>query len=412
MNVALLIRLLIVAVLLFVIDLYAYQAVRTAFRENMWARWVYWGISLGVLVFIAYGFFSFDRSHGSQNNTFALLMGTVILFLVPKLIVLVVMLGEDIWRLLSGTVRKVSGGRETEFMSDRRKFISQTALVLAAIPFAGILHGIWKGKYNYRVIRKTLTFKDLPPEFDGLTISHISDVHSGSFDNAEKINYGIDLINQQQSDLLLFTGDLVNNRADEMDPWIEHFARLEAPMGKFSILGNHDYGDYINWPSAQAKQENMEKLYRTHKKLGFRLLRNEHVKLQRDGNSINLVGVENWGKGFAQHGNLELASKEIGDNDFNVLMSHDPSHFDSIVKSFKKWMHLTLSGHTHGMQFGIEIPGFIKWSPAKYRYPKWAGLYEEAGRYLYVNRGFGFLAFPGRVGIWPEITVLTLKREI
>ncbi|HBF20860.1 MAG: phosphoesterase [Owenweeksia sp.] len=411
MNLSILIRLLIVTVILLIIDLYAYQAVRTAFRESAWARWVYWGISVGVLFFIAYGFFSFSRQDG-PGGMFQLLAGTVILFLIPKLILLAIMLGEDVWRLLSGTMRKVVYGSETEFIVDRRKFISQTALVLAAIPFAGILHGIWKGKYNYNVIRKTLGFKDLPPEFDGLTITQISDIHSGSFDNAEKISYGIDLINAQQSDLILFTGDLVNNKADEMDPWIDHFARLEAPMGKFSILGNHDYGDYINWRSSEAKEENMQKLYRTHEKLGFKLLRNEHVKLQKENNSINIVGVENWGDHFVKHGDLDKATHGVGEQDFNILMSHDPSHFDSVVKKFNKWMHLTLSGHTHGMQFGIEIPGLIKWSPVKYRYPKWAGLYEDLGRYLYVNRGFGFLAFPGRVGIWPEITVLTLKRKV
>ncbi len=409
MSFTFLLRLLIVAGILFLIDLYAYQAVRTTFRESAWARWTYWGISAGVLLFIVYGFLSFDRQQG-PGGLFSVLMGAVILFLVPKLILLVFMLGEDVWRLLSGTVRKVAHGSEAEFMADRRRFVSQTAMVLAAIPFAGILHGIWRGRYNYNVIRKTLTFKDLPEAFDGLTITQISDIHSGSFDNAQKINYGIDLINAQQSDLILFTGDLVNNRAPEMEPWVKDFSRLQAPMGKFSILGNHDYGDYVEWPEG-GKQANMEHLFDIHERLGFRLLKNEHVSLDKNGESINLVGVENWGESFVKHGDLEKATEGLKDGAFNILMSHDPSHFDLVVKSFKKWMHLTLSGHTHGMQFGIEIPGFIKWSPVKYRYPKWAGLYEEMGHYLYVNRGFGFLAFPGRVGIWPEITVLTLKRE-
>ncbi|MGB0980251.1 MAG: metallophosphoesterase, partial [Croceimicrobium sp.] len=186
--------------------------------------------------------------------------------------------------------------------------------------------------------------------------------------------------------------------------------KLEAPMGKYSILGNHDYGDYTNWPSPEDKLANMDKLYKTHAEIGFDLLRNENRVLERAGDKIRLVGVENWGKGFAQHGDLNAALQGTDPDDFHVLMSHDPSHFDEVVKKHPQKMSLTLSGHTHGMQFGIEIPGVIRWSPVKYRYPKWAGLYEEAGRYLYVNRGFGFLAFPGRVGIWPEITVLEFKK--
>lgn len=233
------------------------------------------------------------------------------------------------------------------------------------------------------------------------------------------MEYGIDLINQQGSDVILFTGDLVNNQAKEMEPWIESFKKLKAPMGKYSILGNHDYGDYMSWPNKEAKEANMQRLYEIHEELGFRLLRNESVKLQKlalsgvegAGSSIELIGVENWGKGFGQYGDLPKAAANLSDQSFKILMSHDPSHFDEQVKNFPQFIHLTLSGHTHGMQFGIEIPGFIKWSPASLRYPKWAGLYEELGRYLHVNRGFGFLAFPGRVGIWPEITVLKLKRK-
>lgn len=348
---------------------------------------------------------------GPTNKLFSNFMGLSITLLVPKLLVLLIMLGEDIWRVIYGTFQSLTSNTDGDFLAGRRKFISQTALVLAAIPFAGILHGIWKGKYNFRVIKKTLWFEDLPKAFDGFTLTQISDVHSGSFDNAQKIQYGIDLINQQQSDVILFTGDIVNNKAKEMKPWESTFSQLKAPMGQYSILGNHDYGDYVQWPSPEAKAQNMQDLYQVHERIGFKLLRNENLKLEKDGESIDLIGVENWGKGFAQHGDLDNAAKGLDDQSFKILMSHDPSHFDEVVKKFGKFIHLTLSGHTHGMQFGIEIPGFIKWSPVKFRYPKWAGLYEEMGRYLYVNRGFGFLAFPGRVGIWPEITVLELKRK-
>ena len=333
------------------------------------------------------------------------------LSLIPKLIILAFLFGEDIVRFLSGTYQSLTGNREGDFLADRRKFISQTALVLSAIPFLGILHGVLIGKYRYRVVNHTLEFDDLPEEFDGFTITQISDIHSGSFDNKKKLEYGVELINEQGSDVILFTGDLVNNQAIEMEPWIETFKKLRAPMGIYSILGNHDYGDYVSWPSKEAKEANMLRLYEIQKELGFTLLRNENVKLERGSASIDLIGVENWGKGFGQYGDLRKATSNLSDQSFKILMSHDPSHFDEQVKNFSQFIHLTLSGHTHGMQFGIEIPGFIKWSPASLRYPKWAGLYEELGRYLHVNRGFGFLAFPGRVGIWPEITVLTLKKK-
>lgn len=403
------IRILLLLIFVFLIDWYSYQAFKTVFPEQSWIKIGFWVFSIFVYLFVAYGFFTFSRGNLSLN--FGRMISLLVLSLIPKLIVLGFMFGEDILRFLTGIFYSVAGNQEGNFLPDRRKFISQTALMLSSIPFLGILHGVILGKYRYRVVNHTLEFDDLPGEFDGFTITQISDIHSGSFDNKKKLGYGIDLINRQKSDVILFTGDLVNNQAKEMEPWIDIFKKLEAPMGKYSILGNHDYGDYIAWPSKEAKEANMQHLYKIQKELGFRLLRNENVKLHIDGASIDLIGVENWGKGFGQYGDLKKAAANLSDKSFKILMSHDPSHFDEEVKKFSKFIHLTLSGHTHGMQFGIEIPGFIKWSPASLRYPKWAGLYEELGRYLHVNRGFGFLAFPGRVGIWPEITVLKLKRK-
>jgi predicted MPP superfamily phosphohydrolase len=394
-----------------IVDLYAFQAVKTLTKDQIWFRYFYWALSIAFIVLLVISLLNFDRSAGPTHPLFKWLMGSFVLLFVPKLIISAPLLIEDVTRLLVGLTGKIAGtNADDPFLPSRRKFVSQIALALAVLPFAGIIHGIWKGKYNYRVIKKTIFFPNLPEAFDGFTLTQISDVHSGSFDNPEKIAYGIDMINAQKSDVILFTGDLVNNMAIEMDPWKETFAKLKAPMGLFSILGNHDYGDYSDWPSPEAKAANMEKLYQTHAEIGFDLLRNENRVLEKDGAKIRLVGVENWGKGFAQHGDLDAALVGTSANDFHILMSHDPSHFDEIVKTHAKKMSLTLSGHTHGMQFGIEIPGIFKWSPVKYRYPKWAGLYKEFDRYLYVNRGFGFLAFPGRVGIWPEITVLELKR--
>lgn len=405
------IRLILFFLFIALVDFYAFQAIKSAFRTMPWARYVYWGLSAVVYLYLLVIIFRFDRDAGPHNGLFKYFLGLFILFLVPKLILLLIMFGEDVIRVLVGTVQKIKGS-EGSFLPERRKFVGQIALGLAAIPFLGILHGIVRGRYNYKVMRKTVEFDDLPEAFDGLQITQISDVHSGSFDNAEKVRYGIDLINEQKSDIIFFTGDLVNNQADEMLPWIKEFSRLSAPMGKFSILGNHDYGDYVNWPSEAAKEENMRKLYAIHKELGFNLLRNENTSITRGSQKLNILGVENWGSGgFVQYGDLDKASDKVMDDEFNILLSHDPSHFEEVVKKFSKKMQLTLSGHTHGMQFGIEIPGVIRWSPVQYRYPKWAGLYEELGRKLYVNRGFGYLAFPGRVGIWPEITVLTLKRK-
>lgn len=408
---AFIIRMGIFILVLFLIDLYAFQVFKTAFRESSVARYSYWLISVLIWALIVYAFATVDREKG-LNGTFSYLMALMILSLVPKLLMASIMLLEDLFRLITGGVQSIAASGGNDFLPDRRKFVSQAALLLAAIPFIGIIHGVIRGRYNFRVIRKTLEFDNLPQEFDGLTITQISDIHSGSFDDTAKIQYAIDLVNEQQSDLLLFTGDLVNNKAEEMEPWVDMFSQLNAPMGMYSILGNHDYGDYINWESRQAKMANMQKLYAVHEQIGFKLLLNENVSLQKNGSSIDLVGVENWGVGFAQHGDLQKATTSLEKDSFKILMSHDPSHFDAEVKSFEKKIDLTLSGHTHGMQFGIEIPGWLKWSPVSMRYPKWAGLYEDLGRKLYVNRGFGFLAFPGRVGIWPEITVLTLRRSI
>ncbi|SIN65445.1 metallophosphoesterase [Algoriphagus halophilus] len=414
----LIIRIALVLAIFFLIDWYSFQAFKTVFPNQVWVKVLFWIFSVSVYIFVTYGFLFFDRS-SNNNINLGRMVSLLVLSLIPKLIILGLMFGEDIIRFLTGTFQSVTGTREGDFLPDRRKFISQTALALSAIPFLGILHGVLVGKYRYRVMNHTLEFDDLPEEFDGFTITQISDIHSGSFDDKKKLEYGVDLINQQESDVILFTGDLVNNHAGEMEPWVDTFKKLQAPMGKYSILGNHDYGDYMSWPSKEAKEANLNRLADIQKELGFQLLRNENVKLQKPARngaegataSIDLIGVENWGKGFAQYGDLGKAVSNLSEQSFKILMSHDPSHFDEEVKNFSQLIHLTLSGHTHGMQFGIEIPGFIKWSPASYRYPKWAGLYQELGRYLHVNRGFGFLAFPGRVGIWPEITVLKLKKK-
>jgi predicted MPP superfamily phosphohydrolase len=268
------------------------------------------------------------------------------------------------------------------------------------------------GKYNFKIIKQTLTFPDLPDNFDGFVLAQISDIHSGSFDNPEKIQYAINLINKQEFDVLLFTGDIVNTDATEMHPWVEMFKGLKNPTyGKYSILGNHDYGTYKNWPSDKALEDNFEAVKDLHRQIDFRLMLDEHVKIKKDNQEIALVGVENWGKNFGEKGDINKASENLTKEDFKILLSHDPTHWEYVVKNHEKHFQLTLAGHTHGFQFGIEIPGWLKWSPVQYVYKQWAGLYENLGRYIYVNRGFGFHAYPGRVGIWPEITIIELKKD-
>lgn len=283
------------------------------------------------------------------------------------------------------------------------------ALSSSTVPLFAFAYGTTKGKYRYTVKKQTLQFKDLPMAFDGFTLTQISDVHAGSFTSQEAVERGIAKIQELKSDLFVFTGDLVNNTADEFDPWINSFSKIKAPFGQFSILGNHDYGDYARWSSAQAKHDNLERLKKHHANTGFRLLLDENVTLEKDGQKLHLLGIQNWGQGFSQYGNFDKTRQGVPENGFKILLSHDPTHFEAQVKNHPSKVHLTLSGHTHGMQFGIEIFGF-KWSPVQYRYRRWAGLYEENDRYLYINRGFGFLGFSGRVGIWPEITQITLRK--
>jgi hypothetical protein len=392
------------------VDIYAFQAIRTL-TKNPWIYSFYVFLSLAVLATLIYQISTLGVGKVLDLSTMYG-FGIFLTVFVPKLLIIIFMFSEDIGRFFVGIFMKVAGSSEAPFMASRRKFVSTIALGIAAIPFASLLYGMIQGKYNYKVLKYALEFDDLPEAFDGFTLTQISDIHSGSFDNRNKIEYAVQLINEQQSDTILFTGDLVNNLADEMDDWKQLFSTLKAQQGVFSVLGNHDYGDYVKWKNASEKAENLQKLKTLQKEMGWDLLLNESRYFERNGERIALVGVENWGEnGFKQAGDLDKACEGISENDFKILMSHDPSHWQSMVKQDPRHFHLTLSGHTHGMQFGIEIPGIIKWSPIKYRYKNWAGIYEEFGRYINVNRGFGFLGYPGRVGIWPEITVIQLKKR-
>lgn len=369
----------------------------------------YWVVTLLLLCLFVFLFSKFDRRVGQTRETL-FTVGLLLLIVVPKLLISCTLILEDIVRLFAAVYHKIVG-TESFIIPNRRKFISQIGLGLAAVPFLSLIYGMTKGKYQFKIFKYQLFFDDLPEAFDGFTLTQISDIHSGSFDNPEKITEAIKLINDNPTDLFLFTGDIVNTHAKEMHPWIDTFKSIrQYPHGKFSILGNHDYGEYVEWSSQKEKADNFAAIKYLHQEVGFKLLLNEHVRIQKDGQEMVLVGVENWGVNFKQAGDLKKAAEGIRPEEFKILMSHDPSHWEKEVKHDPNHYHLTLSGHTHGLQFGIEIPGWFKWSPVQYIYKQWAGLYEHQGRLINVNRGFGFHAYPGRVGIWPEITLIELKK--
>lgn len=402
-------RWIITLLFLAVFQWYSYQAIKTI-TSNRWMLLLYFILVLMIIGNLVFHTLVIERSTTMEPRLMYAIGFFVTLFAFQALVTLL-LIGEDILRIPQGIYvffTKMPG--QTQFLPERRKIISQIAVGLAAIPFASLLYGMYRGKYNYKVLNYVLEYDDLPEAFDGFKIAQISDIHSGSFDNPEKVQYGVDLINQQQADVVFFTGDLVNNRAEEVFPWIETFKKINSKFGVYSILGNHDYGDYTRWESEAAKKENMEALFDAQKQMGWDLLLNESRFIEKDGQRLALVGVENWGSGFKQAGDLEKALENVAPQDFKILLSHDPSHWEAQVLPHPFDIHLTLSGHTHGMQFGIEIPGWIKWSPVKWRYKQWAGIYEQAKQRLNVNRGFGYLAYPGRVGIWPEVTVITLTK--
>ncbi|WP_213520876.1 metallophosphoesterase [Nonlabens sp.] len=405
-------RLLIVLAIFIALEIYAFQLIRTLSVGHWW-KWIYLTVSIGVILNVILQFLWHpDRAQVSDSRDIAITLALA--FFVLKLVFFMFMCSEDIYRSIEGLISsfREKKDQEASFLPSRRAFIAKVGLAVAALPFGAILYGAWRGKYDYQVREYELSFDDLPEAFDGYKITQLSDIHVGSFDDREEVEYAVDLANQQQGDVILFTGDLVNNEAREMEGWEDLFGSLTAKDGVYSILGNHDYGDYVQWESEEAKEENMQQLYRVQKDMGWRLLLDENEKITRGSDSIQIVGVQNWGGGrFPKYGDLQKAATGLTNEEFKILLSHDPTHWDLQVKGDAKKYQLTLSGHTHGMQFGIEIPGVIKLSPAWFVYKKWAGIYKEAGQFLNVNRGFGFLGYSGRAGIWPEITVITLKKR-
>ncbi len=405
-------RFIVLSILYVVLAVYGFQAFKTLFKSPL-MHWTYIVLFLGALIFLTIKVITYDPGDGFKGT--AAIAGSIFAaFFLLALVLGFFLLLEDIVRLIGFGYNKIAGVSDSDagFLPSRRRFVSGIALGLAALPFGALLYGMYRGKYNYQVLKYELEFDDLPDAFHNYQITQISDVHSGSFDDYKKVEFGVNLVNEQNSDVIFFTGDIVNNRSSELEPWKEVFSRLDAKDGVFSILGNHDYGDYAVWDTEEEKEQNLEDLKVMQKEMGFDLLLNSNRFLEKDGHKIALVGVENWGRGgFKKAGDLQRAKEGVSKEDFKILLSHDPSHWEDVVIHDDYHFHLTLSGHTHGMQFGVEIPGWIKWSPVKWRYKYWAGIYKELDQFINVNRGFGFIGYPGRFGIWPEISVITLKKK-
>ncbi len=411
-------RLVIILSIIGLAEYYSFIVVRSAVR-NMPSPW---RITLTTLYLVLttmswMGFILFRQinwatvPHLLRNVYIAFVLG----FTVGKILILLVMLVDDIRRLVTWLITSIaynnSGAADGGTPIDRSLFLKQTALVLGGLSLAGFTYGI-RNRYSYRVRKIKLNSDLLPAGFKGLKIVQVSDIHTGSFDNHAAVAHGIQRVMDQKADIILFTGDLVNNHSEEVDAkYQEIFSRLKAPMGVYSTLGNHDYGDYVEWPSKQAKIDNLDKLKGIHASMGWRLLMNEHVILERGGDKIALIGIENWSAkaNFPKYGDMRKAYDGLKEKNipFKILMSHDPSHWHAQVIPEYNDVNLTLSGHTHGMQFGVDTK-FFKWSPVQYMYNEWAGLYTEGQQHLYVNRGFGFLGYPGRLGVMPEITVFEL----
>ncbi len=398
------------------IDLYVFQAVKFTLqsaspRIRFTIYGLYWGVS--ALVVITLAILPYINLDNWPRNFRTYWMATIIGLFLSKSLTVIFLLADDLRRLLQwgggklfyqyieGEPFKAAGISRSVFMSWLGLAIGGGLMTTMMLGFAN--------KYRYQLKKIKLNFPNLPDAFKGLKMVHISDVHSGSFTDKKAVEHGVQMIMDQQADIILFTGDLVNDQAIEMKEYTEVFARLRAPMGVFSTLGNHDYGDYRKWPSQEEKVQNLERLKQLQSDMGWRLLMNEHVVLEKQGQQIALLGIENWGAkaNFPKYGKLHEAYAGTEKYPFKILMSHDPSHWDAQVRPEYSDIDLMLSGHTHGMQFGVELPGF-KWSPVQYVYKQWAGLYEQAQQKLYINRGFGFIGYPGRVGILPEITLIEL----
>jgi uncharacterized protein len=409
----------IVLLVLVLSEFYFIQAIRTYSQDFGQAKktiFVFSAYSL-LLLDIVFIIAAISYPPPNWNNLLRLILAVLFVLILCKVFCFIVLFLEDISRFIRWIIFKLSAKESvTDTINantgiSRLRFMSQIALTLTIIPTIGLLYGMVRGAYKYRVHKVKVPTPNIPEAFNGFKIVQISDIHTGSFlDNSHLIK-AFNIVMAQKADLILFTGDLVNNEAKETEGFEEVYKSLKAPHGVYSVLGNHDYGDYKQWDSPEEKVQNLDTLKKAHADAGWRLLMNEHVAIEKNGQKIALLGIENWGAkmNFPKYGKMDLAHKGTEEYSYKILMSHDPSHWEKQVQTEYPDVDLTLSGHTHGMQMGIEIPG-IKWSPSQWFYKQWAGLYKQDNQFLYVNRGLGFLGYPGRLGIWPEITVIELQR--
>lgn len=405
------------ALVLILIDLYVFQAVKMLVQD--WASYgrksvtyLYWGLTIvSILALFTYHFVDPGKV-GKSPRTF-IMVGLFIAYF-SKLFAVLFLFVDDVVRVGKWIVSKLSNPTGYEIGNgppmSRSDFLSKTALIAAAVPAATLGYGIISGAHDYRIRRRQIVLPNLPSAFDGLRIGQISDIHSGSFFNKTAVKGGVDLLESEKPDVVFFTGDLVNNKAEEVKGYIDIFSKVKAPLGVYSTLGNHDYGEYVSWPSHQAKVNNLKNLMKAHSIIGWDLLMNENRLIGQNGEKLAIIGIENWGTGrWPKYGKLAEAYKGTEEASVKLLLSHDPSHWDAQVRPEYKDIDITFAGHTHGFQFGVEIGNF-RWSPSQYMYKQWADIYSEGNQYLYVNRGFGYLGFPGRIGILPEITILELKK--
>lgn len=406
------IPLLIIAAILLVFDLYIYKAILSVYpqwdvKKKRLFTWIWWGYT-GLLIIGIFVSIYLNIKLGFR----AVLLVAFFMTFVSKLCFIPILLVDDFRRLLVWVKRKLNNKKQVEGVENpisRSDFLVKSGLAVAAIPFATLSYGIVSGAYNYKVKHQTLYLPNLPKAFDGIKLGQLSDIHSGSFYNKKAVLGGVELLLKEKPDFIFFTGDLVNNRADEMRDYQDIFSKVKAPLGVFSTLGNHDYGMYEKWKSEAARKKNLEDLKQTHKLMGWDLLMNQNRSLKVDGQEIGILGIENWGAGrFPKFGKMEEAIKNTDDFPVKLLLSHDPSHWQAQILPNYPQIDVVFAGHTHGAQFGVETKNF-KWSPVQYLYKEWDGLYQQNHQQLYVNVGYGFLGYPGRVGILPEITIFELK---
>jgi len=418
-------RLLIALAILFLIDLYVFQGVKVLIQERALSTQrtigvIYWSFAALCLSIILLGGILDFHTWPKTIRTYSFAL--VVIHYFSKIFVVVFLLLDDVLRLFRWIYEYIqqhffssAGKAPTESIHvSRLKFISQLGFAIGAIPFLSLIYGMIGSAFDFRIRKTTLRFPNLPSAFDGLKIVQVSDIHSGSYIGTNHLQKAVDLIMAEKADLILFTGDLVNDIATEAEEFADEFRQIKAPLGVYSILGNHDYGDYYGrWKSPEEKQANLERLKSFQKNVGWNLLLNEHTYIKKEDEEIALIGIEylsgNHRFSHQAYGNMQKATDGLKDVPFKLLLSHDPSHWNAEVTNKYKDIDLTLAGHTHGAQFGIEIPG-LRWSPSQYFYKQWAGLYSEGNQHIYVNRGLGFIGYPGRVGILPEITVIELKK--